>query len=55
MERLTVNPWAWQNQRSFVQANDISGVERGWCAPARPVPTKVAGRTHPGDMEGQIR
>jgi hypothetical protein len=26
MERRAINPWAWQDQFGFVQANDLSGV-----------------------------
>lgn len=28
MERRIVNPWTWQDQFGFVQANETSGVER---------------------------
>ncbi len=28
MERRAINPWAWQDQFGFVQANDLSGVKR---------------------------
>jgi Endoribonuclease L-PSP len=28
MERRIVNPWTWQDQLGYVQANDISGMER---------------------------
>ena len=28
MERRIINPWAWQDQLGFVQANQISGAQR---------------------------
>ena len=28
MERTITNPWKWQDQRGFVQANLVSGVQR---------------------------
>jgi hypothetical protein len=28
MERRIVNPWTWQDQSGYVQANETSGVER---------------------------
>jgi enamine deaminase RidA (YjgF/YER057c/UK114 family) len=54
MERKIVNPWKWQDQYGFVQANEVSGAERVlYCsgqfsvdAEGRPVKA--------GDMRGQI-
>ena len=28
MERRIINPWKWQDNFGFVQANEISGVQR---------------------------
>ena len=28
MERRIINPWKWQDNLGFVQANEISGVQR---------------------------
>ena len=33
MERRIVNPWKWQDQYGFVQANEVSGAQRAlYCA-----------------------
>ncbi len=54
MERQTINPWTWQDQFGFVQANAVSGAERTiYCAGQ----TSVDGDgnpVHEGDMAGQI-
>jgi 2-iminobutanoate/2-iminopropanoate deaminase len=54
MERRIVNPWTWQDNVGFVQANEVSGAQRTlYCfgvaaidADGRPV--------HAGDMAAQI-
>lgn len=28
MERRVINPWTWQEQYGFVQANELRGVQR---------------------------
>jgi hypothetical protein len=28
MERRVVNPWSWQDQFGFVQANELQGMQR---------------------------
>jgi enamine deaminase RidA (YjgF/YER057c/UK114 family) len=28
MERRVINPWTWQDEMAFVQANEISGMQR---------------------------
>jgi enamine deaminase RidA (YjgF/YER057c/UK114 family) len=54
MERRVINPWTWQDQFGFVQANEISGARRVlFCAGQ----TSVDGDGRPlyaGDMSAQI-
>ena len=28
MERRIINPWTWQDEFGYVQANEVSGVQR---------------------------
>jgi len=53
MERRIINPWAWQDQFGFVQANEVSGERRTiYCAGQT---SNDDGRTvHPGDMRAQF-
>jgi enamine deaminase RidA (YjgF/YER057c/UK114 family) len=54
MEREIINPWAWQDQFGFVQANKVTGAERVlFCAGQTSV--DADGRTlYPGDMAAQV-
>jgi enamine deaminase RidA (YjgF/YER057c/UK114 family) len=54
MERRIVNPWAWQDQFGYVQANETSGVERVLHCAGQ---TSVDGDgqpLHAGDMGAQV-
>ena len=54
MERRVVNPWTWQEQFGFVQANEISGVERTLvCAGVASVDPDGQ-PLHDGDMGAQV-
>lgn len=54
MEKNIINPWAWQDQYGFVQANDIRGAERIIVC-AGQVPVDADGNPlHAGDMEAQL-
>jgi enamine deaminase RidA (YjgF/YER057c/UK114 family) len=54
MERRIVNPWTWQDQWGFVQANETSGVERVLlCAGQASVDTDGQ-PLHEGQMGAQI-
>ena len=54
MDRRVVNPWTWQDQYGFVQANEISGVQRTLIC-AGQASTDAEGRpAHPGDMAAQV-
>lgn len=54
MERKIVNPWRWQDQYGFVQANVLTGVER-MVVCAGQTSTDDEGRPlHAGDMRAQV-
>lgn len=54
MDRKIVNPWTWQNQLGFVQANEITGAKRMLLC-AGQVPFDADGKSvHAGDMRRQI-
>jgi 2-iminobutanoate/2-iminopropanoate deaminase len=54
MERKVINPWRWQDQFGFVQANAISdGKHVIYCAGQGPVDDEGT-PVHEGDMAGQL-
>lgn len=54
MERRIINPWTWQDQFGFVQANEITGAGRIlFCAGLVSVDAD-GNPLHPGDMVKQI-
>jgi enamine deaminase RidA (YjgF/YER057c/UK114 family) len=54
MERKTVNPWKWQDQYGFVQANEITGGQRNlYCAGQVSVDAE-GNPVHAQDMRAQI-
>jgi enamine deaminase RidA (YjgF/YER057c/UK114 family) len=54
MERKTVNPWKWQDQYGFVQANEITGGQRNlYCAGQVSVDAE-GNPVHARDMRAQI-
>lgn len=54
MQREIVNPWTWQDQFGFVQANVVGGGQRvAYCAGQISVAADGA-PLHEGDMGGQI-
>lgn len=53
MERQVINPWSWQDQFGFVQAQAISGAERTiYCAGQASVDAD-GNPIHEGDVVGQ--
>jgi enamine deaminase RidA (YjgF/YER057c/UK114 family) len=55
MERQVINPWSWQEQFGFVQANELRGPQR-WLVCAGQAALDEAGRPlHPGDVRAQVR
>ena len=54
MQRRIINPWTWQNEYGFVQANEISGHQRVlFCAGQTSVDAEGK-PVHPGDMRAQL-
>jgi enamine deaminase RidA (YjgF/YER057c/UK114 family) len=54
MERRIVNPWTWQDQYGYVQANEVTGAERVlYCAGQTSV-DENGELLHEGDMASQI-
>jgi enamine deaminase RidA (YjgF/YER057c/UK114 family) len=54
MEREIVNPWTWQDQFGFVQANKLTGAERVvFCAGQTSVDEDGL-PLHPGDIVAQV-
>jgi enamine deaminase RidA (YjgF/YER057c/UK114 family) len=54
MERRAINPWAWQDQFGFVQANDLSGVKRVLLCSGQTSVDEEGNPVHVGDMAGQL-
>ena len=54
MERKIVNPWTWQDQWGFVQANEVSGVRRELICSGQTSVDADGNPTNIGDMAGQI-
>jgi enamine deaminase RidA (YjgF/YER057c/UK114 family) len=53
-DRRVINPWTWQGQFNFVQANEVSDVQRTlFCAGQTSVDDEGS-PMHPEDMRGQI-
>jgi enamine deaminase RidA (YjgF/YER057c/UK114 family) len=54
MERRVINPWTWQEQFGFVQANEATGMERVlFCAGQASVDAEGQ-PMHEGDMGAQV-
>ena len=54
MERQIINPWQWQDEYGFVQANEVSDAQRVlYCAGQVSVDAEGT-PLHPGDMSAQI-
>jgi enamine deaminase RidA (YjgF/YER057c/UK114 family) len=54
MERRIVNPWTWQDQFGFVQANEASGVERVLLCAGQTSVDPDGQPLHEGDMGAQV-
>ena len=53
-ERRGINPWAWQDQFGFVQANDLSGVKRVLLCVGQTSVDDEGNPVQVGDMAGQL-
>jgi enamine deaminase RidA (YjgF/YER057c/UK114 family) len=54
VDRRVVNPWTWQDQYAFVQANDISGSEHVLLVAGQASVDAEGSPLHPGDMRAQL-
>jgi enamine deaminase RidA (YjgF/YER057c/UK114 family) len=54
MDRRVVNPWTWQDQFGYVQANEISGFERVLACAGQASVDADGQPLHEGDMAAQI-
>ena len=55
MERRILNPWKWQDQFGFVQANQISGANRIIVCAGQTSSDADGKPVHGGDMGAQLR
>jgi enamine deaminase RidA (YjgF/YER057c/UK114 family) len=53
MERRSINPWSWQDQFGFVQANEVSGASRVLVCSGQTSVDADGTPVHAGDMRGQ--
>lgn len=54
MERRIINPWTWQDQLGFVQANEVSGIGRVLVCSGQTAMSAEGVPMHEGDMRAQI-
>jgi enamine deaminase RidA (YjgF/YER057c/UK114 family) len=54
VQRRIINPWTWQDQRGFVQANEISGAQRTIFLSGQTSVDEEGGPVHPDDMGAQL-
>lgn len=54
IERRAINPWSWQDQFGFVQANEVSGIERVLVCSGQTAVNGDGQPQHAGDMRAQI-
>jgi enamine deaminase RidA (YjgF/YER057c/UK114 family) len=54
VERQTINPWTWQDQFGFVQANAVIGAERTIYCSGQTSMDADGDPIHDGDMRAQL-
>jgi enamine deaminase RidA (YjgF/YER057c/UK114 family) len=54
MERRIINPWTWQDAFGFVQANELTGVERVLVCAGQAAMDAEGRPVHPGDLGAQL-
>lgn len=55
MQKKVSNPWKWQDQYGFVQANEIFGAQRVVYCAGQVAADEDGKPLHPGDMQAQIK
>jgi enamine deaminase RidA (YjgF/YER057c/UK114 family) len=53
-DRRVINPWSWQDQFNFVQANEVSNVQRQLILAGQTSIDEEGNAVHAGDMRAQI-
>ena len=54
MKRRTINPWTWQDQLGYVQANEVTGAQRTLFLAGQASVDEEGRPVHPEDMDAQI-
>ena len=54
MERQIINPWRWQDEYGFVQANEVSNVQRVLICAGQAAIDAEGRPLHQGDMRAQF-
>jgi enamine deaminase RidA (YjgF/YER057c/UK114 family) len=54
MQRRVINPWTWQDQLGYVQANEITGAQRMLVCSGQTSVDDNGAPLHVGDMAGQV-
>lgn len=54
MERRIINPWNWQDEFGYVQANEVSGAQRILYCSGQAANDESGAAVLEGDMRGQI-
>lgn len=54
MERRIINPWSWQDEFGYVQANDVRGAQRTLYCSGQAANDAEGAAVHAGDMRAQI-
>ena len=53
-QRRVINPWGWQDEFGFVQANEVSNVQRVLICAGQAAIDAEGKPLHPGDMRAQF-
>lgn len=54
VERRIINPWSWQDEFGYVQANDVRGAQRTLYCSGQAANDAEGAAVHAGDMRAQI-
>ena len=54
MERRVINPWSWQDQFGFVQANELQGMQRVLICSGQASVDADGRPLHAGNMRAQV-
>jgi enamine deaminase RidA (YjgF/YER057c/UK114 family) len=54
VERRVINPWSWQDQFNFVQANEVRDMQRMLICAGQTSADDEGNVVHPGDMRAQV-